>query len=231
MRYKLFPIVACLTIAGCAPVIWDKPGVTQAQFNQENAQCRMVARGMNPGTFYAEGKPAFVAGAALGNAIGTAINTAATYRDCMMATGYTPENPQTQANVAKIKPILAQTSACVVAVYSAPEAEPIRLHSPYNPAETTPEQLADRAFVTDSEIAIIGALYPRLVECQQNTLRQISTPMPSLVPMLSAQYATGAEEITLLKSRKLTWGDFNTRRKNRLVDFQARLTAELGKPQ
>jgi len=186
---------------------------------------------MNSGTFYAEGKPAFVAGAAVGNAIGTAINTAATYQDCMMATGYTPETSATQANVAKIKPVMAQASSCGVAVYSAPEAEPIRMHSPYNPSEMTAAQLSDRAFATDSEIAVITALYPRLVECQQNVLNQLSTTMPTLVPVLSAAYATGAEEITLLKSRRLTWGDFNTRRKNRLVDFQARLSAELGKAQ
>ena len=40
--------------------------------------------------FYAQGSVSFVAGAALGNAIGTAANQVATYRDCMMATGYTP---------------------------------------------------------------------------------------------------------------------------------------------
>ena len=224
-------LVASLAVVGCAPTVWNKPGITQAQFNQDNARCRLVARGMNSGSFYAEGKPAFVAGAAVGNAIGTAINTAATYSDCMMADGYTPENPQVPANAAKIKPIMAQASACGVAIYSAPEAEPIRMHSPYNPSETTPAQLSDRAFATDSEIAVIATLYPRLVECQKNILDQLSTTMPSLVPMLSAQYATGAEEITLLKGRRLTWGDFNMRRKNRLVDFQARLAAELGKAQ
>lgn len=90
MQKKLIVLVAGLSIAGCAPTIWDKPGGTQAEFNQENARCRLVARGMNSGDFYAQGSPGFVAGATIGNAIGTAINTAATYRDCMMAIGYTP---------------------------------------------------------------------------------------------------------------------------------------------
>jgi hypothetical protein len=93
MRYLPFAVVAILAIAGCAPTVWDKAGGTEAQFNQESAQCRLMARGMNSGDFYAEGKPAFVAAATIGNAVGTAISTAATYRDCMMAVGYTPRAP------------------------------------------------------------------------------------------------------------------------------------------
>ena len=77
-------------LGACAPTIWDKPEATQADFNQDSARCRLLARGMNPGGFYAQGSAEFVAGAALGNAIGTAANQGATYRDCMMATGYTP---------------------------------------------------------------------------------------------------------------------------------------------
>ena len=78
-----------ITLGACAPIVWDKPGGTQAQFNVENARCRMVARGLNPGGFYAAGSTEFVAGAALGNAIGTAVNQRQTYRDCMEMQGYT----------------------------------------------------------------------------------------------------------------------------------------------
>ena len=84
-------MLSCLVLGACAPTIWDKPGATQADFNQESAQCRLLARGMNSGGFYAQGSPSFVAGAALNNALGTAANQVATYRDCMMALGYTPQ--------------------------------------------------------------------------------------------------------------------------------------------
>ena len=46
---------------------------------------------MNPADFHAQGSTSFVAGAALGDAIGTAANQGATYRDCMLAIGYTPQ--------------------------------------------------------------------------------------------------------------------------------------------
>jgi|SRR5271155_88784 len=94
----MWTVAKCVLVSGffilaaCAPTIWDKPGATQADFNQDSARCRLLARGMNPGDFYAQGSASFVAGAALGNAVGTAANQAATYRDCMMAVGYTPQS-------------------------------------------------------------------------------------------------------------------------------------------
>ena len=92
----MWTVVKCVVVFGsfilaaCAPTIWDKPDATQADFDRDSARCRLLARGMNPGDFYAQGSASFVAGAALGNAIGTAANQATTYRDCMIAVGYTP---------------------------------------------------------------------------------------------------------------------------------------------
>ena len=91
MRYA--PLGLAFMLASCAPITWDRPGTTQAEFNQDNARCRLVAQGMNPGGFIAVGSASYVAGAAVGNAIGTAVSQYATHRDCMMATGYMPSNP------------------------------------------------------------------------------------------------------------------------------------------
>jgi hypothetical protein len=100
-------VVAALV--GCVPTIWDKPGATQAEFNVDNARCRLLARGMSPGDFYAQGTPQFVAGASVGNAISTAAAQTANYKDCMMVLGYTPrgqgtapEGPAPQAGSATI---------------------------------------------------------------------------------------------------------------------------------
>jgi hypothetical protein len=188
---------------------------------------------MNPGDFYAQGSAQFVAGAAIGNAVGTAVGQAATYKDCMMASGYTPRDPQTQANVdtavSKIRPIMAQTFACLSALYGASDTEPIRRHISFNPAEATSDQLSDRSYATDQEISVIITYYPRLHECQQNALTPLSITMPSIVPLLSAQYAKGAEDITSLQERKLTWVDFSTRRRARAIETQGQLTTELRK--
>ena len=97
MHNEAIFLAAALALGGCAPMVFDKPGATQADFSEDSAKCRLMARGMNPGGFYAQGSASFVAGAAVGNAIGTAANQRATYKDCMMAAGYTVESPQVQA--------------------------------------------------------------------------------------------------------------------------------------
>lgn len=209
MRSKLVTLLAGLLLSGCGQTLWDKPGATPAEFSQDSARCRLIARGLNPGGFYASGSPEFVAGAALGNAIGTAASQMGTYNDCMMASGYTPESPNLRASVDKIRPVLAHTAACISALYGAPAAEPIRRHAPFNPAEASPTQLSDPSFATADEVAAITLLYPQLQECRNNTLSQLSGSMPALVPILAQEYAASAERITLLKERKITWGRFN----------------------
>ncbi len=37
-------IVAIETAAGCAPMMWDRPGATQADFNRDNYACERDAR-------------------------------------------------------------------------------------------------------------------------------------------------------------------------------------------
>jgi len=107
-----------------------------------------------------------VAGAALGNAVGTAINQQQNYRDCMMVVGYTPQDPQTQAIATKLRPILAQFATCSSALYGAPEADPIRRRIPFDGREATPDQLSDAAFASQQEINAINLIYPRQQEAQ-----------------------------------------------------------------
>ena len=40
-------IIAALSLAGCAPIVWDKPGATQSEFNVDLAQCQLFAREMH----------------------------------------------------------------------------------------------------------------------------------------------------------------------------------------
>jgi hypothetical protein len=91
MKATMLAIAAALSLAACAPINWNqKPGGTAETFAQDDAKCRLFARGVTPSGFYAQGSPGFVLGASLGNAIGTAIAVRANYRDCMIASGYTP---------------------------------------------------------------------------------------------------------------------------------------------
>jgi hypothetical protein len=86
-------VAAMVALAGCAPIDWVRPGTSPQQTTQDAAGCRLLARGMTPGGFYAQGTPAFVAGAAIADAIGTAAVTYANNVDCMKAKGYLPAAP------------------------------------------------------------------------------------------------------------------------------------------
>lgn len=84
---KKLIILMVVALAGCAPMTFNKPGATQAEFGADSAQCRFMARNMQTG-YVAVGSPAFVAGAAIGNAIGNGVAVRQNYKDCMEMKGY-----------------------------------------------------------------------------------------------------------------------------------------------
>ena len=87
-------VVLPLMLAGCVQHTFAPgPGMSAADFEPEFAQCRLFARGSRSGFgFAAAGSPRFVgasmAGAALGYAIGSAIETNQNFNDCMEARGW-----------------------------------------------------------------------------------------------------------------------------------------------
>jgi hypothetical protein len=84
--------ITALSLCACAAPKFDlQPGQTQLSFEQTSAKCRIMARHSGSG-FMAIGSPNYVAGAALGHAIGEAVRTAADYKDCMIASGFMVHN-------------------------------------------------------------------------------------------------------------------------------------------
>ena len=96
MRAHLFGLATCLMLMGCGHG-WDKPGTTQAEFSQDAAHCRLMARGMSSGGFAAVGSPGYVASATAAYGIGSAITEQANYEDCMKAVGYVPSGTEAAA--------------------------------------------------------------------------------------------------------------------------------------
>lgn len=68
-----FGIVSSLTISGCAPMMWDKPGASQQDFAADQYSCEKDAR-----------QSAYFGGGIIG-----AINMRNFYKECMVAHGYT----------------------------------------------------------------------------------------------------------------------------------------------
>ena len=87
-------VVLPLMLAGCVQHTFAPgPGMSAADFEPESAQCRLFARGARSGFgFAAAGSPQFVGasmgGAALGYAIGSAVEMNRNFNDCMEARGW-----------------------------------------------------------------------------------------------------------------------------------------------
>ena len=134
--------------------------------------------------------------------------------------------PKFLADIDKLGQGVAQAATCFSDEYSAPEADPIRAHVPLNPNEATPQQLADRSFATNEEIAALKAVSTRVYQCEKNLLVQLSTSGRSLVPIVSASYAKLAEYRTLLEDRKITWGEYSTERRATAMDLLSQMMSQ-----
>jgi hypothetical protein len=79
-----------LLIGGCAHASWvpANPSVDSASFEPTKARCDYIARHGSQSGFYAAGNPNFVAGAAIGHGIGTAVTAAQDFDDCMIMSGW-----------------------------------------------------------------------------------------------------------------------------------------------
>lgn len=108
-------VMTAISLGGCVSHTWVAGPDVHATFEEQSAQCRMIARHGGSG-FYASGSPSFVAGAAIGDAIGNAVQANADFNDCMAANGWE---------------IADQPSAT-----APPNAAPIALAAPAAPALT-----------------------------------------------------------------------------------------------
>lgn len=87
MRKTIIAAIAAGTLSACSTTFEAPPGATDTQIQAQSAKCRLFSRQGERG-FVAFGSQSYVAGAALGNAIGNAVRAAADYKDCMIASGF-----------------------------------------------------------------------------------------------------------------------------------------------
>jgi hypothetical protein len=118
-----------LSLGGCVSHTWVAGPDAHATFEEQTAQCRIIARHGETG-FYAYGSASYVAGAAIGNAIGNAVQANADFNDCMAANGW---------EVADQSPAAVPTAAPIALTASAPTPPPPAPSAPPAPiAPITP---------------------------------------------------------------------------------------------
>jgi hypothetical protein len=87
MRKTIIAAMVAASLSACSTTFEAPPGASDTQIQAQSAKCRLFARQGERG-FVAFGSQSYVAGAALGNAIGNAVRAAADYKDCMIASGF-----------------------------------------------------------------------------------------------------------------------------------------------
>jgi hypothetical protein len=95
MKTPLLAVLALIALPGIANAEYVKGPAVSAAAKAE-AYCNMVASGAQRG-YFAMGSSSYVAGAALGNAIGNMIAISEAKRNCMTMQGYTWVKPKRTA--------------------------------------------------------------------------------------------------------------------------------------
>lgn len=104
-RRVLLGTVLALSVSGCVSHTYAPgPGMSAADFGPDSAKCRLFARGSQGDfAFGAYGSPQYVgsamAGAALGYAIGSAVDQSRNYDDCMQARGWEVADHQPEITI------------------------------------------------------------------------------------------------------------------------------------
>lgn len=132
-RKHIVAALLALSIAGCASENWAPGPDARGTVTEATARCDLMAR-HSGGGFFAAGSPRFVAGAAAGYAVGSAISSYLDYNDCMKASGWVPaKEPNARA------PYNDAPVAIVPAAASVPD------EAPALPAHCRKDDLANAA--------------------------------------------------------------------------------------
>jgi hypothetical protein len=213
-------LIAAMAIglSACAPPIYAPgPGVNAATFEQTKAQCSLMAR-HGGGSFVAYGNANYVAGAALGNAVGEAIRTQADFSDCMKVNGWMPVTQEAAAarsvKGAQLKGINDQRIACVLAARTKPTYATLQTHwSDMVTGDYTMAQLTDDHPPTAAEAAALATYWDDAKLCAVTAITEVGKISPTIAAIISQQLTENEAVLILLVKRQVSWGEGDQRQK------------------
>ena len=122
--------------------------------------------------------------------------------------------------------ILAQAKNCTMEVYNSPDAAVVRSHSPVDAREATLAQLSDQSLPSRAEIAAVLVLHPRIPACRKAILDGLLNTTPSVIPILTKEYAAADDDTIAFVQHKMSWGERVKRGRDRLIALQGALETE-----
>jgi hypothetical protein len=120
----------------------------------------------------------------------------------------------------------AHATSCLSAAYASPEAAPFRAREPFNASDATLQQLSDSSLATPEEIRSIEATFPRLKSCENRLIAELRGLAPTIAPLFAENARLAEDDMLALVERRMSWGEFTRRRRDRAIAFQALLARE-----
>lgn len=219
-------MVGVLIITGCAQNLWVKPNAGQGEFERDRYSCLQQSQQR--------------VGSAQVNAYGgTAVNTVATndmlFSTCMGAKGWSLQNKeavmaqaaQNQAKNEDLRRQNDQITANAIAICNKEELKEYYKKTACRTSEISFEQVADTTKITEMQKAALVRQRQEvaLIEKKQDTLQRQRGEAGQKIISIARNYLRPENEKNNLDlyNGKITWGDYNKRRKEIYIETQNKL--------
>jgi hypothetical protein len=219
-------MAAIFSLFGCAQNLWVKPNASQGEFERDRYACLQQAQQR--------------VGAAQLNAYGgSAVNTVATndalYSTCMGSRGWSLQNKevaqtqaaQNQARMSDLKQQFERINENATAMCSRDELKEYYKKTTCKAPDVTFEQVADAEKITTLQKAALVKQreHVALIEKEQAVIQKQAGPAGNKAMDLRMNFVQPENEKNNLDlyNGKITWGEYNKRRKEIFLEAQARL--------
>src|SRR5438132_9978383 len=112
---------------------------------------------------------------------------------------------QYQTMTTNIQSATQKLQVCVQTEYYSAEFEPLRKHISIDIRKTTLEQLADTSLASEEEIKAIFAAHPKLQNCRQDFLNEVSPTASTLATIFANTMTKSENSLVDLIQKKQNW--------------------------
>jgi hypothetical protein len=182
-----------------------------ADFEPAKARCSLVAR-HSGSDFIAYGSQSYVAGAALGHALGEAVRAQQDFDDCMSASGWRKVDAQAiaaqKSTIEQMRAIKDQRVACISEVRNKQQYLTLQPHlSELATGNYTMAQLTDDHIPTPTEAKTLSSYVDETTGCLNTAIDRVTSISPAVAQILRDLKSSGETTMMLLIERKLSWGE------------------------
>jgi hypothetical protein len=128
---------------------------------------------------------------------------------------------------AELQQTRLQMQACLDAVWSNPAYAPLTVHLAKDANDITPLQLSDDKNLQDDEKPLFSQMYSGTAQCSQAEAEHAARAMPTTVLYLVERQNMIDDAALDLYQQRISWGEFNQRRKNAYESASPKIDAAL----